>query len=336
MDRTTPEAIDGALARNPRDVAALIGKADHLAAGGDMRAASAFYLQAVRVASTAAIAPELRGEVARAQAACHAIAASIEASLREELARHGLEEDGASRRFRESLDILFGHRQPYVQQPQYYFFPGLPQVQFFDRDSFPWLPTVEAATPAIRSEMLAVMRDPSALHPYVRSDPSRPRNAQAGLADNPDWSAFYIWKDGAPVAGNAERCPKTLEALAGVPFPRVRGRMPSILFSVLRPGAHIPAHNGFINTRLICHLPLVAPPGCSFRVGNETREWVEGSAWAFDDTIEHEAWNRSAETRVVLLFELWRPELTERERAMVTAMFEAIDAHGIGRAAWSV
>jgi len=301
-----------------------------------MRAASAFYLQAVRLAAAAGIAPELRGEVARAQAACDAIASRIESALRDELARHGLDEGSASRRFRESLDILFGHRQPYVQQPQYYFFPGLPQIQFFDRDSFPWLATVEAATPAIRSEMLAVMRDPNALHPYVRSDPSRPRNAQAGMADNPDWSAFYLWKDGTPVAGNAERCPGTLEALSGVPFPRVRGRMPSILFSILRPGAHIPAHNGFINTRLICHLPLVVPPGCSFRVGNETREWVEGEALVFDDTIEHEAWNRSAETRVVLLFELWRPELTERERSMVTAMFEAIDAHGIGRAAWSV
>ena len=336
MNRTSPEAIDAALARNPRDVAALIGKADHLAAGGDVRGASAFYLQAVRVASSVAVAPELRPEVARAQAACDHIASRIESELRQDLAQHGLDEGAASQRFRESLDILFGHRRPYVQQPQYYFFPGLPQIQFYDRASFPWLDAVEAATPAIRAEMLAVMRDPAALQPYVRSDPSRPPSAQAGMADNPDWSAFYLWKDGTPVPGNAQRCPRTLEALAGVPFPRVRGRMPSILFSVLRPGAHIPAHNGFINTRLICHLPLAVPPGCLFRVGNDTRDWVEGKAWVFDDTIEHEAWNRSAETRVVLLFELWRPELTEKEKAMVTAMFEAIDAHGIGRAAWSV
>ena len=336
MNRMSPEAVDNALARNPRDIAALIGKADQLAAIGDVRGASAFYLQAVRVASSGTLAPELLPEVARAQAACDGIAARIESALRDDLARQGLDDGDATRRFRESLDILFGHRRPYVQQPQYYFFPGLPQIQFYDRAAFPWLDAVEAATPAIRAEMLEVMRDPKALQPYVKSDPSRPANAQAGMADNPDWSAFYLWKDGAPVAANATRCPRTMEALAGVPFPRVRGRMPSILFSVLRPGAHIPAHNGFINTRLICHLPLVVPRGSSFRVGNETREWVEGKAWVFDDTIEHEAWNRSGETRVVLLFELWRPELTETEKAMVTAMFEAIDAHGIGRAAWSV
>jgi aspartyl/asparaginyl beta-hydroxylase (cupin superfamily) len=156
------------------------------------------------------------------------------------------------------------------------------------------------------------------------------------MADNPDWSAFYLWKDGAAVPGNAERCPRTLAALADVPFTRVRGRMPSILFSVLRPGAHIPAHHGFVNARLICHLPLVVPNGCTFRVGNETREWVEGKAWVFDDTIEHEAWNRSRETRVVLLFELWRPEITEAERRLISTLFEAVDAQGGGRVAWSV
>src|SRR5258706_15186645 len=110
------------------------------------------------------------------------------------------------------------------------------------------------------------LRAASAYLQAVQSDPSRRRNEQAGMADNPDWSAFYLWKDGATVSGNAERCPRTLAALAGVPFTRVRGRMPSILFSVLRPGAHIPAHNGFINARLICHLPLVVPTGCAFRV----------------------------------------------------------------------
>jgi aspartate beta-hydroxylase len=335
MNRSDLAAIEGALARNPRDIAALIAKADHLSAGGELRAAAAYYLQAVRLAQAAPLPPQLRSEVARAQAACDRVASQLESALRARLASEGLEAADASR-FRESLDILLGHRQPYFQQPQYYFFPGLPQVQFYGRAMFPWLDAVEKETAAIREEMHAVMRDPHALRPYVQSDPSRPRNEQAGMADNPDWSAFYLWKDGAPVPGNAQRCPRTLAALDGVPFPRVNGRMPSILFSVLRPGAHIPAHNGFINTRLICHLPLVVPKGCSFRVGNETREWIEGEAWVFDDTIEHEAWNRSGETRVVLLFELWRPEISEAERRLVTALFEAVDAQGGGRVAWSV
>ena len=89
-----------------------------------------------------------------------------------------------------------------------------------------------------------------------------------------------------------------------------------------------------MNTRLICHLPLIVPPGCTFRVGNDVRSWVEGKAWVFDDTIEHEAWNRSDRTRVVLLFEVWRPELSDDERRYVTAMFKAIDAYGGPMPAW--
>ena len=84
------------------------------------------------------------------------------------------------------------------------------------------------------------------------------------------------------------------------------------------------------------HLPLVVPPGCAFRVGNETREWVEGRAWAFDDTIEHEAWNRSDRTRVVLLFEVWRPELSAAERDQVTRLFAAIDTMDGGGGAWGI
>ena len=330
------EAIDRALAQDPRNVAALIRKADHLATRGDVRGASAYYLQAVRVAESAGVSPELQRDVARARAACEGVAAQIERSIRERLATAGVTSGAATRRFEESLDILFGHRQPFVQQPQYYFFPGLPQIQYYERALFPWLDAIEAATAIIREELEAVMRERDSFHPYVRSDPSRPRNAQAGMADNPDWSAFYLVKDGRAIEANAARCPRTLAALSAVPFPRIRGRTPSVLFSLLRPGAHIPAHNGFINTRLICHLPLIVPPGCTFRVGNDVREWVEGRAWLFDDTIEHEAWNRGGGTRVVLLFDVWRPELTPEERALVTAMFEALDAQGEGGLPWHV
>jgi aspartyl/asparaginyl beta-hydroxylase (cupin superfamily) len=102
------------------------------------------------------------------------------------------------------------------------------------------------------------------------------------------------------------------------------------MFSLLRPGAHIPPHTGEVNTRLICHLPLIVPAGCTLRVGNDTRPLVEGKAWVFDDTMEHEASNPSDQSRVILLFEIWRPELDEEERRLVAAMFEAIDAYGGG------
>jgi aspartyl/asparaginyl beta-hydroxylase (cupin superfamily) len=79
---------------------------------------------------------------------------------------------------------------------------------------------------------------------------------------------------------------------------------------------------------LICHLPLILPGQCALRVGNETREWREGELFIFDDTIEHEAWNSSGELRVVLLFDIWRPELSREERVLVAAMLEAVSRFG--------
>ena len=94
----------------------------------------------------------------------------------------------------------------------------------------------------------------------------------------------------------------------------------------------IPPHHGLLNTRLICHLPLIAPEGCALRVGNETRAWVPGQALVFDDSMEHEAWNLSDRLRVVLLFDIWRPELSLDERELVAAMLAAVDSYGAGSA----
>jgi aspartyl/asparaginyl beta-hydroxylase (cupin superfamily) len=69
-------------------------------------------------------------------------------------------------------------------------------------------------------------------------------------------------------------------------------------------------------------------------VGSDLRQWEEGKAWAFDDTIEHEAWNDSDQTRVVLLFDVWRPELTAGERDLVATMLAAIDDYGAGSGEW--
>jgi aspartyl/asparaginyl beta-hydroxylase (cupin superfamily) len=321
-------AIDRALALEPRNLRALIMKADYLDALGDARAASSFYRAAVGAAPPAEQLPaDLRSELARAQAMCGRYAAQFEAFLRQRLAR-GLAEENSTGRFRDSLDILTGSKKVYFQEPRQYYLPGLPQIQFYERGEFPWLDRVEAATADIRAELIEILKQESAFKPYVEGNPRLPQTDPQGMLNNPEWSAFYLWKNGAVVPENAARCPKTLDALADAPLARVPGRSPSILFSLLRPGARIPPHTGEVNTRLICHLPLVVPDQCSFRVGNDTRALVEGRAWVFDDTIEHEAWNGSERTRVILLFEIWRPELSAAERALVSAMFEAIDAYG--------
>jgi aspartate beta-hydroxylase len=321
--RAALAAADGVLSLQPRNLVALMIKADQLAAIGDERAASAFYRAVVDNAPAAHEMPaEVREQVARAAAMCERYTVVFETYLRQRLPVP----EGS--RFSESIDILTGRRAVYFQAPRQYFFPGLPQIQFYERVAFPWLERLEAATDDIRSELVEVLKEDAAFQPYVARNSRLPHTDAQGLLDNPAWSAFYLWKHGELVEANAARCPKTVAALADVPLAGVKNRSPSVLFSLLRPGAHIPPHTGEVNTRLICHLPLIVPPECYLRVGNETRQAVEGKAWVFDDTIEHEARNGSKQTRVILLFEVWRPELTADERALVSAMFEAIDAYG--------
>jgi aspartate beta-hydroxylase len=330
-------ALDHLLKTEPRNLVALLARADLYDAAGDTRAASAFYSMALRIAPppsqlSASVFQDLR----RAEATLERYSSGYRSFLQSRLAAGGFDPETSSPRFRDSVDIVLGERQIYVQQPKYYYFPYLPQIQFYDRAQFPWMDRLEAATDEIRAELLEVMRQPDAFAPYVQGTPNRPRKDEAGMLDNPAWSAFYLWKNGAPVPGNVERCPRTMAALEGAPLARVQGRSPSILFSLLTPGAHIPPHHGLVNTRLICHLPLLVPGKCTFRVGSEVRDWAEGKAWAFDDTIEHEAWNRSAGTRVILLFDIWRPELTAEERSHVVSLFEAIDAHSGKPPEWEI
>lgn len=330
-------AIDRLLGAEPRNLRALLFKADHYAARGDTRSASAFYQRAVQGAPPAQELPaDLARELDRARAICEQYSTQYKDWLRARLAASGFDAARSSTRFAQSFDLVLGEKQIYLQQPKYYYFPELPQIQFYARDRFPWLDDVEAATDAIRAELLEVMQVRGAFSPYVTGDANRPQKTQQGMLNNPAWSAFYLWKNGAVVPENAVRCPATMHALRRAPLAVVPNRSPSVLFSLLEAGAHIPPHHGLVNTRLICHLPLIVPPVCTFRVGNDVRDWQEGRAWAFDDTIEHEAWNHSTATRVILLFDIWRPELTEEERGLVVSLFEAIDAHSGTRPQWEI
>ena len=101
------------------------------------------------------------------------------------------------------------------------------------------------------------------------------------------------------------------------------GFAPTAVFSALAPHTRIPPHTGSTNARLLVHLPLVLPGPAGFRVGNYTRKWNIGEAFVFDDTIEHEAWNDADKTRVVMIFDIWNPLLSEAERELITALLLA-------------
>ena len=324
-DAAAGATLDAVLRTEPRNVAALVLRGDLFARAGDDRAASSWYGMAL-ASAPASPAPDIARLLAHAQAQIAASDQRYRRHLHDALAARGVLAEAIHPRFDEALAILSGEKQVYLQSPTSFFYPGLPHTQFFDRADFDWVADYEAAAPAIRAELEAVLADDDVLKPYVEADPTRANKGHALLGD-PNWSAFYLWENGAPAPG-AARCPATMAALDALPIPRIAARSPMALFSVLRPHTHIPPHSGMLNTRLIVHLPLIVPDGCRLRVGNDVRAVEAGKVMIFDDSIEHEAWNDSDDTRVVLLTEIWRPELGADEREALTAMFEAIGDYG--------
>jgi aspartate beta-hydroxylase len=328
-------ALDKVIGIDPRHIPALIAKGDLYARSGDLPSATSYYHAVLKLgAAMQSPPPELRQEMQRIDAACQRFAKEYEAHLLAAVDKAGAGKQG-SERFTHAIDLLLGKRQIYFQQPKHFFFPELPQVQFYDRRQFPWVAPLESKTDAIRAELRAVLAAGAAdFEPYVQPEADRPNFNTKGLLNNADWSACYLIRNGVDVPQMAARCPITMAALREVPLCRIEGRTPSVIFSALRPGARIPPHNGYTNVRLICHLPLIVPGNCALRVGNETRPPREGELVVFDDSIEHEAWNNSNELRVILLFDIWRPELSLDERAQVAATLECIDRFG-PRREWS-
>lgn len=319
-------ALDQALALDPYFFLALLQKATLFERQGKPRKAAGLFHAALCCAPRGPLPPALQSAIAHAREAVRANNAALETFLHDRLRETRARHDEARRdRFDECLDVLLGKRRIYVQQPTFMHFPRLPAIQFYDRGDFPWLDALEAATDDIRSELIRVLaEDSSELVPYVAYPPGAPLNQWKELNQSRKWSAFYLWSEGARRDAHLARCPKTAAALARVPMADVPGHAPTAFFSILEPKTRIPPHTGVTNTRLVVHLPLIVPRSCGFRVGSDTREWIPGRAWVFDDTIEHEAWNDSEEPRAVLIVDIWNPFLTEAERDLVRAATEGV------------
>jgi aspartyl/asparaginyl beta-hydroxylase (cupin superfamily) len=231
------------------------------------------------------------------------------------------------RRIATAVDGMLGRRSIYTNECHGLHYPFLPADEFFDREHFSWLEALEAATGEIRSEFEKILAEPDpGLAPYVEQPSGVPENKWTPLNRSLDWGALHLWRDGERIDEVCARAPKTAAIVESFPLCRIPGRAPAVFFSILRAGKHIPAHTGVTNVRSIVHLPLIVPQGCTFRVGGETRPWVEGEAFVFDDTIEHEAHNPTDRDRAVLILDCWNPHLSETERAMICTIYEVTQA----------
>jgi aspartate beta-hydroxylase len=324
-----------ALDRSPQMFVARLRLGIALEQLGETHGALLAYFGAVNAAqaqgrwmSDATTAPGLQGPVQHAMrfidAGRRQVFDAVLEPLRERYGRTGLE------RVEQCLSIYLGEQPAPLpdprQKPKFLYFPGVPSQAYYPTERFPWHADLEAATGIIREELQAVLAENQPLLPFLGEQSPEALKGYLGSSSSQDaaWDAFFFYRHGDRFDEHCARCPRTTELLDTVPLVRIRDHAPETLFSVLSPGTHILPHRGVTNTRLVTHLPLIVPPDCAINVGGELHEWKEGRCVTFDDTFEHEAWNRSGETRVVLILDSWNPDLTEVERVAVTDLVEAI------------
>lgn len=315
-------ALDEALEREPRMIEAMLHRGSAYERMQQPEDAALAYLRATRFAEAnldpRAMPPELKRFLNHALAVVRAhLDSEIERALADLVAAHG---ESSVARIRKGAEIFAGKRPREYAHPKWrpglFYIPDLPPQAFYEREDFEWTARVEAATDVVREELLAVLTDGRGFAPYV-NHPEGSHAAQIwkGINKSHDWSTLHFWRHGERVEETCARCPRTAALLDSIDLMHVPGYGPEVMFSVLKPHSRIPPHYGTVNGRLIVHLPLIVPRDCgALKAAGEARAWQEGRLTMFDDSFEHEAWNDSDETRVVLIFDTWNPHLTAVER----------------------
>jgi len=327
--KSAAQALEKALAIDPRYVLALLRKGELMESLGENNQAVFFYEAALDSVTSGAPAPQqAAAALTHARDVVLANRKELEKFLEQQVAAARSQHATADqRRFEACRDVYLRKRRVYHNQPKQILFPYLPEIEFFRREDFPWLDVLEAATEEIAAEALAALADDRAgFKPYVDSPPGTPIDEWASLNHSLKWSVYPLWRDGEQIPDHVQKCSKTAAVLAELPLCDIPHYAPGAFFSVLTPRTRLPPHTGTTNTRSIVHLPLVTPEGCGFRVGADARTWKKGKAWVFDDSIEHEAWNDSDQSRIILIFDIWNPLLSVAERDLIRAL-----TLGIGR-----
>jgi ornithine lipid ester-linked acyl 2-hydroxylase len=186
---------------------------------------------------------------------------------------------------------------------------------FFELDRFPWVEHIEENWEVIRDELRHVLEDRDALPNF--QDISKD---QIEITDDDRWKTYFLYGYGFEAELGVETCPRTAALMREIPG------MTTAMFSILSPRKHILDHRGPYKGVLRYHLGVVVPEdaqACRIRVGEEIRHWQEGESMVFDDTLNHEVWNDTDETRVVLFVDVLRP-LPEPESTINRWIVKAI------------
>jgi hypothetical protein len=215
---------------------ALLG--DQHAGRGDEQTATYYYRRALYLAEMQDLDD---ADVVHARAALAQLEAEADSRRVARLTGRGLPPSKRSARLAEALDIAAGRRRRYVQEPTAFTYPGLPALQFFDPAQFDWASAAESATPTIRTELDGLLSaGTDEFRAYVQHQTVAPEASKA-LLGKKDWSILPLCENGWLNPGVIDKCPTTWETMLKLPLPRISGWGPTVVFSLLKGGAHIPA-----------------------------------------------------------------------------------------------
>ncbi len=216
------------------------------------------------------------------------------------------------------------------QRPRLFYFPDLPEGPYHDPNLCSWASFLRDSYQDIRGEALHSLSEKKSVESFLKLRPgAKMEDYLRGYGRAPAWDALFFYRHGKRYDINHKQNPITSKVLNGIQLCEIEGESPEICFSIMRPGTEILAHYGVTNVRLVMHLPLVIPSDCALNVdGGGLHAWREGELVLFDDTFRHEAWNRSSDTRIILLMDCWNPHLSVAEKLAVKCLLETISALG--------
>lgn len=233
-------------------------------------------------------------------------------------------------RFRRWVHSYFVKPEPYAlaeQRPSFLFYPGLTQKCWFTIDEIAGLKDSAHTIELVKEEVMAHINGlAGAFTPYVGEEARNSRLWQ-GLAERHDWSAIHLLRRGVWNEPAMAELPVARSFLEKAPLAWCPPHAPECFISRLMPGVRLPAHYGLSNIKLTVHLPLQIPKGrCTLTAGGEARTWTDGALLVFDDSFLHWAENATPHSRLVLILDIWHPELDEEERRGLAEAIALIDA----------
>lgn len=219
------------------------------------------------------------------------------------------------------------HNEPWQyknanQKPHLFYLPALKAQPFWSNSNFDWTDEFLSRFDELQGEFSEIIEDIEASgEPYV--DKNFADKSFEKLAGSKNWTALHLFKNGVEDTSLTSRMPILNKLLMKIDLYGLDDKPYEVFFSLLKAGQHIVPHYGLSNHSLTVHVPFVVGDSGKLTVDHIAREWQKGESLVFDDSFEHEAINTSNQDRVVLIFSIWHPDLTQDERTAIQASFNA-------------